>query len=71
MSIEVRKKEGESAGSLIFRFTKKVQQSGILLEAKKRRFSTRPSNKRARRNSALYRLEKRKQIEKMQKAGML
>lgn len=36
--VEVRKKNGESVESLLRRFTKKVQQSGILIRAKKGRF---------------------------------
>lgn len=71
MSIEIKKKEGESTGSLIFRFSKKIQQSGVLLEIKKRRFNVRQPNKRARRHSALHRLKKKEQIEKMQKLGAL
>lgn len=36
--VEVRKKNGESVESLLRRFTKKVQQSGILIRAKRGRF---------------------------------
>jgi hypothetical protein len=71
MSIEIRKKEGESAASLIFRFTKKIQQSGILLESKRRRFTRRSPNKGARRHSALYKLKKKTEFEKARKEGLL
>lgn len=69
--IEVRKKEGESAGTLIYRFTKKVQQSGVLREAKKRRFSHRPANRFKRRLSALHRETKKQELEKAKKLGVL
>lgn len=36
--VEVRKKEGESTESLLRRFTKRVQSSGVLLRAKRGRF---------------------------------
>lgn len=70
MAVYVRKRGDESAGSLVFRFTKKVQRAGVLLEAKKRRFTKRVPNKRARRDSALYRAKKTKEIERMKKLGL-
>jgi ribosomal protein S21 len=69
--IEIKRREGESLGVFLYRFTKKVRQSGILLEAKKRRFKDRPVSKRSRRLSALYREQKRKELEKMKKLGLV
>ncbi|HOB89716.1 MAG TPA: hypothetical protein PLN18_01785 [Candidatus Colwellbacteria bacterium] len=71
MAIIVRKKEGESAGSLIFRFGKKIQQSGVIQETKKRRFKQRDANKRSKRVAALYKARKRKDIEKKKKLGLM
>lgn len=71
MPIIIKKKESESAGSLIFRFTKKVQQSGVLLEVKKRRFKKRLPNERARHSSAIHRLTKRAEYDKMRKEGLI
>jgi ribosomal protein S21 len=71
MPITVKKKESESAGSLIFRFTKKVQQSGVLLEAKKRRFKKRGQNARSRHLSALHKLSKKAEYERMRKEGLI
>lgn len=71
MSIEVRRKEGESAGTLIYRFTKKIQQSGVLKEAKRRRFHRRAINRSKRRLSALHRETKKKEIERAKKLGEL
>ena len=67
--IEIKKKEGESVNAFIYRFTKKIQQSGVLKEAKKRRFSDRKTNKRARKDSAIYRSERKVEIEKSRKLG--
>jgi len=67
--MEVRKKEGEAVNSLIFRFIKKVQQSGILRETKKRRFHTRPVNRLKRKLSALHREEKKREREIAKKLG--
>jgi ribosomal protein S21 len=69
--VEVRKKEGESGASLLYRFSKKIKQSGVLREAKKRRFSKRPVTKRQRRLSALHREQKRKKFEQAKKLGIL
>lgn len=69
--VEVRKKEGESSGTLIYRFTKKVQQSGVLRESKKRRFSHRAINRAKRRLSALHRETKKREVERSKKLGLL
>lgn len=71
MAITVKKKEGESVGSAIFRFTKKVQQSGVLLEVKRRRFTKRTPNARSLHLSALHRLGKKSEYEKMKKEGLI
>jgi len=71
MAIEIRKKENESVQSLIFRFSKKIKQSGILTEARKRQFKERNQNKRKRRLSAIYRAKKREEYERMKKLGIL
>ncbi|MEK7192308.1 MAG: 30S ribosomal protein S21 [Patescibacteria group bacterium] len=71
MPIEVKRKEGESSGTLIYRFTKRVQQSGVLREAKRRRFTNRPPNKLKRKLSALHRETKRKELERAKKLGIL
>ncbi len=68
--VKVIKKEGESASALIFRFSKKIKQSGVLREAKKRRSRARPLNKRKRRLSALHRVSKKKEIERLRKLGL-
>ena len=70
MSVEVRKKEGESASSLLYRFTKKVQQSGVLKEAKKRRFHKRAVSGLKRTLSALNRVEKKVEMDRMRKLGI-
>jgi ribosomal protein S21 len=68
-NINLEKKEGESVNSLIYRFGKKVMRSGILREARKRRFNERKVNRNTRRASALHRVEKQKEIDKARKMG--
>jgi ribosomal protein S21 len=53
--VEVKKKNNESFESLVRRFSKKVMQSGRIIQAKKVRFLKSAPNKRARKISALRR----------------
>jgi len=69
--MELKRREGESISAFIFRFSKKVQQSGILREAKKRKFRDRPTSKYKKRLSALHREQKKKEIEKAKKMGTI
>jgi ribosomal protein S21 len=66
---EVRRKKGETFESLLRRFTKKVQASGKLLQAKKVRFYERPKSRNLKRQSALQRAEMREKIEYLKKIG--
>jgi small subunit ribosomal protein S21 len=69
--VEVRKKEGESVESMLRRFTKRVQQSGILIRAKKGRFYESPKSKREIKESALRRKDIRERKEYLRKIGKL
>jgi ribosomal protein S21 len=69
--LNVTKKEGESAAALLYRFTKKIQQSGVLREAKKRRFKHRTPNRLKIKLSALHREAKKKEIAHNKKMGLL
>ncbi len=68
--IDIKKKDGETPASFIYRFTKKVQHSGVLKESKKRRFYERPANKRKRRLSALHREVKKEETKQNKKLGI-
>ncbi|MBC8511475.1 MAG: 30S ribosomal protein S21 [Dehalococcoidia bacterium] len=48
---EVRLEHGESFDSMLRRFSKKVQQQGILSEARRRNFYEKPSIKRKRKEA--------------------
>lgn len=69
LSIIVRRKEGEQASSLVYRFTKKVKQSGVLIEAKKRRFTERQPNRNRRRASAILKSRKSGEVAKSRSLG--
>lgn len=67
--MELKRRGGESMSAFLYRFSKKMQQSGVLREAKKKRYKHRSVNKNKRRLSALYREGKRKEAEKTKKMG--
>ncbi len=68
--IEVRKRENESPNALLYRFTKRVKRSGVLLEARKRAFHKRPPSKQKKRLAAIKREQKRQEILRMRKLGL-
>lgn len=69
--IQVDKKDGESNDSLMRRFTRKVQGSGVLILKKKRQFRTKKQNKRQRRESALMRNKRKAEREYLIKIGKI
>ena len=69
--IEVKKKEGESSNAMLFRFTRRIKRSGVLKESNKRRFRGRTTSKRSRRISALHRGQKKAEIARAKKLGVL
>ncbi len=71
MPLEVKKQERENTQSLIRRFTKAIKRSGILKEARKRRFRQRPLSEKTKKNNALRKLKLRKEYEKKDKLGLI
>lgn len=71
MALEIKKQERETTQALIRRFTKSMQRSGILMQARKRRYQARPKSQSTKRKAALRRLESKAQYEKLRKLGQL
>ncbi len=69
MPLEVNRKEKENNSSLVHRFTRSVMQSGIIKEARKRRFRQRPLSDMAKKRNALKRERKKAEYEKLFKMG--
>ena len=58
--IEVKRKDAkESTETLLRRFNRKVQQSGMLAEVKQNQYYQKPISKRERRNKAIVRQERK------------
>lgn len=67
--IQVKKKERETAESLIRRFSRRVQQSGVLRQVRKLRFRAEEQSRDKRRSEALYKVKIRKEINRLKKLG--
>ncbi|MBU1137059.1 hypothetical protein KKD72_02850, partial [Patescibacteria group bacterium] len=71
MSIEVKRKDRETTRSLLRRFTRRIQQSGILIRARKSRFLEKAKSRGERRESALRRNKIIIEKENLRKKGLL
>lgn len=69
MSIKIQKKGKESPHGLVYRFTKAVQESRILVRARKTRFKGRNISKEAKKRAALRKEKLKKEYEKLRKLG--
>ena len=67
----VKRKENETIESLLRRFAKKVQQNGVLINARKVMFKEKTPSRAKRRQSAIYRGKMRVQREKLIKLGLI
>ncbi len=67
--VEVKRKDNESFDSLLRRFNRKIQQSGILVRAKKTRFFTRVKSRNLQRTAAQRRAQLRVLREELKKMG--
>jgi len=69
--IEAKRKPRETPGAFLRRFTRKVQQSGVLIRARKVQFREKPKTKREKKLSALRREKIIKERVRLFKLGKL
>jgi ribosomal protein S21 len=69
MGVEVKKKDNESFESLMRRFHRKVQQSGVVQRARKIRFFESPKSRNLQRVAARRRSQIKQQKEELKKLG--
>lgn len=67
--VEVKKKENESFDSLLRRFNRKIQQSGVLIRARKTRFFEPPKSRNLLKVAARRRSQIRAEKEELKKMG--
>ena len=61
----------ETSQSLVYRFTQAVRKSGLLVEARKRKFNKRVLSKNLQHRKAILREEKKKEYLRNKKLGKL
>jgi len=69
--MEVKRKPKESTSFLLRRFTQRVRESGILVQAKKSQFRRKKQSRGQRRESALEREGKRREKIRLKKLGRI
>lgn len=70
-NIELKKNPNENAMSVIRRFTRKMQESGVIIKVKGQRYAERPMSKLAEKNMMLKRLIRRTEVERLKKLGKM
>lgn len=71
MALEVKRKDKESVQSLVNRFSRAIQQSGILIRAREKMYKDRERSENLKKEGALRREELRKKYEKLKKMGKI
>lgn len=71
MAIAVKKKDNESNESVIRRFTRKVQSTGLLIQKKRIQYREKRPNKRQQRQSAIRRRRMQQERDFLIKTGKL
>lgn len=70
-NVEVNKNPNENPASLLRRFSRRVQEAGIIPKVKGNRYAKRLPGKLAVKAGALKRLKRRTEIEKLRKLGKI
>lgn len=69
--IEVKKNPNENNTSILRRFSRKIQESGIIRRVKSTRYNVRKESKLKQKKSALKRIARRREIEYLRKLGKI
>ncbi|MFH1657207.1 MAG: hypothetical protein ABH919_01955 [bacterium] len=69
MVFEIKKQEKENSQGLIRRFTRRIQQSGLLLRIRKSKFRKKNKSRELLKKAALRREELRQEYKEMAKMG--
>jgi ribosomal protein S21 len=70
-NVKVEKQPNENSTSVIRRFTKRVQQSGVLHRAKNLRYAQRDTSKQMKKRQTLKSLRRKEEREELIKLGKL
>ncbi len=70
-TIEVKKNNNENNQSLLRRFSRRVQESGMLPKVKQNRYNQRQKSKLVVKAGTLKRLARRKEVERLKRMGKM
>jgi ribosomal protein S21 len=71
INVDLKRNEHENPTNLIRRFTRKIQESGIIIKVKKNRYNERSISKLSQKVVALRRITRRAEVEKLKKLGKM
>ncbi len=71
MAVEVKRRENESIGGLLRRFTKKIQRSKVLIDARSRQYKERSKSAFKKKKEALRRISWQSNMDKLRKLGKI
>ncbi|BFT95209.1 MAG: hypothetical protein MNSN_07360 [Minisyncoccus archaeiphilus] len=69
--MKISKLPKETSQSLVYRFTRAVKSSGVLIEARKRKFRDRLKSRNLAKRAAVIRVQKKAEYAKMKKLGKI
>lgn len=69
--MKISKLPKETSQSLVYRFTKAVKSSGVLVEARKRKFRPRIKSSNLAKRAALVRVKKKTEYDRKKKLGKI
>lgn len=71
INVEINKNGHENAMSIIRRFSRKMQETGIIQKVKGSRYNERELSKLSLKNMAVRRIARRKEVERLKKLGKM
>jgi len=71
IQVEVTKNNNETSSSIIRRFTKRVQESGVIKRAKSLRYNERMKSDYVKKKKTLKRLTKRNEVARLRRLGKM
>ncbi|PIR69793.1 MAG: hypothetical protein COU47_01810 [Candidatus Niyogibacteria bacterium CG10_big_fil_rev_8_21_14_0_10_46_36] len=69
--IEVKRRQSETPGALVRRFSKKAQQLGVVRKVRSGQFRARPLSQKKKKDAALRRMSRAKEVQYLRKIGKL
>lgn len=71
INVQVEKNQNESSANVIRRFTKRVQNAGIVRKVRGARYHARVKSRNVQKNARLKKLEKKEKYEELYKLGKI